>query len=82
MSEKKAKKWIKAATENAHGQFKAKAEKSGKSTGAYAREHEDDSGKTGKQARLAETLMSMHKAHSKHSVSNKKIRHSMYGEKD
>lgn len=72
-------KWIKQATENARGQFAEKAEKAGVSTGAYAREHEHDSGKTGKQARLAETLMSMHKAHNKSSVSSKNIRHSMYG---
>ncbi len=54
------KKWIKEATENAHGQFKAKAEKAGKTTKEFATEHEHDSGKTGKQARLAETLMGMH----------------------
>lgn len=77
-----AKKWIKAATENAHGQFKAKAEKAGKSTAAYAREHEGDDDKTGKQARLAETLMSMHKAHKTKSASNKTIRHSFYGGKE
>lgn len=73
---------MKAATENSHGQFKAKAEKAGKSTGAYAREHEHDSGKTGKQARLAEQLMAMSHAHKTKSASNKKIRHSMYGDKE
>lgn len=77
MSDKKPKKWIKAATENAHGQFKAKAEKAGMSTGAYAHAHDNDSGVTGKQSRLAETLMSMHK--SKGAVSSKKVMHSMYG---
>ena len=82
MSEKKPKKWIKAATENAHGQFKAKAEKAGESTQAYAREEEHAPGKLGKQARLAESLMSMHKAHNKSSVSSKKIRHSMYGKEE
>lgn len=55
------KKWIKKATENSHGQFRAKAEKAGKSTAAFASEHADDSGKTGKQARLAKALMGMHK---------------------
>ena len=54
------KKWIQSATENAHGQFRAKAEKAGESTAEFAREHEHDKGKTGKQARLAETLMGMH----------------------
>jgi hypothetical protein len=53
------KKWIKDATSNAHGQFRAKAEAAGKTTREFAKEHEHDSGKTGKQARLAETLMGM-----------------------
>lgn len=55
-----AKKWIKKATANAHGQFRAKAEKAGKSTAAFASEHAGDSGTLGKQARLAQTLMGMH----------------------
>lgn len=55
-----AKKWIKSATAGAHGQFKAKAERAGESTQAFAEEHKDDSGKTGQQARLASTLMGMH----------------------
>lgn len=79
---KKKHKWIKGATENSHGQFRAKAEAAGESTGAYAREHEHDSGKTGKQARLAETLMSMHHAHKTKSASNKSMRNSMYGVKN
>ena len=52
--------WIKKAVSGAHGQFKAKAEAAGKSTREFAAEHAGDSGKTGKQARLAETLMGMH----------------------
>ena len=52
-------KWIKKATANAHGQFKAKAEAAGESTHAYAEKEKNASGKTGKQARLALTLMSM-----------------------
>ena len=80
--EGKKKKWIKGATENAHGQFRKKAESAGESTAAYAREHEHESGKTGKQARLAETLMSMHHANHKSSASNKSMRNSMYGKKD
>lgn len=59
MAEKRKKKWIKAATENAHGQFAAKAKAAGETTREFAKEHAGDSGKTGKQARLAETLMSM-----------------------
>lgn len=58
-----AKKWIKSATANAHGQFKSKAEAAGKSTSEFAKEHENDSGKTGKQARLDETLMGMNHSH-------------------
>lgn len=82
MSDKKPKKWIKQATENAHGQFREKAEHAGKPTLAYAHEHEHDSGKTGKQARLAESLMAMHHAHKTKSASNKSIRNSMYGKKE
>jgi hypothetical protein len=52
-----AKKWIKGATENAHGQFKAKAEAAGKSTSEFAREHAHAEGRLGKQARLALVLM-------------------------
>lgn len=57
----KKRKWVKQAVENAHGQFRRKAERAGKSTAEYASEHAHDSGRTGKQARLARTLMSMHK---------------------
>jgi hypothetical protein len=54
-------KWIKTAINPAHkGQFRAKAERAGESTHAFAEEHKDDSGSTGKQARLALTLMGMH----------------------
>lgn len=71
----KKKKWIKQAIEHP-GAFKEKAEHAGKSTAAYAHEHEGDSGKTGKQARLAETLMKMHH---KRPASPKAVRSSMYG---
>lgn len=55
-----AKNWIAGATAGAHGQFKAKAKKAGMSTHAYAEKEKDAPGKTGKQARLALTLMGMH----------------------
>lgn len=54
------KKFIKAATANAHGQFKAKAEAAGKTTREFAAEKASAPGKLGKQARLASTLMGMH----------------------
>ena len=54
-----AAKWVRKATANAHGQFRRKAESAGMTTRAFAKAHEHDSGKTGKQARLAETLMGM-----------------------
>jgi hypothetical protein len=73
----KKRKWIGGATENSHGQFREKAERAGKSTAAYAREHEDDPGKLGKQARLAETLMKLHG--SVRPASPKRGRESMYG---
>jgi hypothetical protein len=55
-----AKKWIKKATANAHGQFAAKAEKAGETTREFASEKADAPGKLGKEARLASTLMGMH----------------------
>lgn len=60
--------WIAKATANSHGQFKAKAKKAGMSTGAYAEKEVGAPGKTGKQARLAETLMSMSKGKKKSTV--------------
>lgn len=59
----KSKKWMKKAFSNAHGQFKAKAKRAGESTREFAQEHKGDSGKTGKQARLA--LAGMNANHSK-----------------
>lgn len=53
----KKKGWIKKATANAHGQFRAKAKSAGESTQAFAEDHKGDSDKTGKQARLALALM-------------------------
>lgn len=59
------KKWIAEATENAHGQFAAKAKKRGMSTRAFAQAVLRSPGKydalTRKQAGLAHTLMSMGK---------------------
>ena len=52
-----AKHWMKKAFAGSHGQFKAKAEKAGKTTAEFAKEHEDSKGKLGKQARLAEVGM-------------------------
>jgi hypothetical protein len=52
--------WIKGAIKHP-GAFKAKAEKAGMSTAAFAKKHAHDSGKLGKQARLAQTLGKMHK---------------------
>ncbi len=55
-----AKKWIAGAIKRP-GAFKAKAEHAGKTTREFASEHDSDSGRLGKQARLAETLMGMNK---------------------
>lgn len=52
-----AKKWIAGATQDAHGQFRKKAQAAGMSTRAYAQQHKDDPGKLGKRARLAIVLM-------------------------
>ena len=56
-----AKKWIAKATSNAHGQFAAKAKAAGMSTAAYASKMSGAGGLTGKQARLAKTLMGLGK---------------------
>lgn len=56
----KSKKWMSKAFAGSHGQFKAKAEKAGKSTAEFAREKEHAPGKLGKQARLAEAGMAAH----------------------
>lgn len=77
MAEKKKKKWIQKATDNSHGQFKAKAEAAGKSTKAFAEEHKGSPGKLGKQARLALTLMG--ESHKNKNRSGKEIRKSLYG---
>jgi len=53
-----AKNWIKGAIKHP-GALKAKAEAAGESTKEFADKHKHDSGKTGSQARLAETLMGM-----------------------
>jgi hypothetical protein len=51
--------WIAGATANSHGQFKAKAQKAGMSTAQYAQKMQHAPGLTGKQARLASTLMGL-----------------------
>lgn len=53
--------FIAKATANAHGQFRRKAQKAGMSTRAFAEANKNAPGKTGKQARLALTLMGFHK---------------------
>jgi hypothetical protein len=50
--------WIKGAIKRP-GAFKAKAEKAGMSTASYADKEKNAPGRTGKQARLAKTLMGM-----------------------
>jgi hypothetical protein len=54
------KKWIQGAIKHP-GALTKKAKKAGESPMEYAHEHMHDSGKTGKQARLAMTLRNMHK---------------------
>lgn len=54
-----AQKFIQKATANAHGQFRAKAQSAGMSTAAFAKKKAHAKGITGKQARLATTLMGM-----------------------
>lgn len=59
MAEKR-KGWVKSATANSHGQFRSKAERAGETTREFADAHKGDGDKTGKQARLALSLMGMH----------------------
>lgn len=86
MSEKK-KKWIKSTVEHMDkGSFSDKAKEAGASTLAYAHQHDEDGGKLGKQAVLAENLIKAgrHKAEKAHkaSASAKTIRQSFYGHKE
>jgi hypothetical protein len=53
-------KWIATAITH-HGAFKKKAQAAGKTTEEFAAEHEHASGVLGHQARLAKTLMHLHK---------------------
>lgn len=50
---KKSKHWMSKAFANAHGQFKAKAARAGKSTHEFAEEKKSAGGRLGKQANLA-----------------------------
>jgi hypothetical protein len=52
--------WIEKAIKH-KGALRSKAKKAGMSTGAFARKHKHDSGRTGKQANLAITLGKMRK---------------------
>lgn len=72
MAGKKKPKWISKAIEHP-GALRKKAEAAGESTREFAANHEHDSGKTGAQSRLAETLMGMHKKKSRfRGIYNKK----------
>ena len=51
--------WIKGAIKHP-GSFRAAAKKHGESTHEYAEKEKDASGKVGKRARLALTLMKLH----------------------
>jgi hypothetical protein len=54
------KKWISGAIKHP-GALTRSAEKAGKSPMEFAREHQHDSGTTGRRARLALTLRGLHK---------------------
>lgn len=72
MADRPKKKWIQGAINPSHkGEFKAKAEKAGMSTRAFAEKEKGTGGTTGKQANLALTLMGMH-----HGGSKKKLNYS------
>lgn len=69
MAEKK--KWIQGAHLKT-GSFTRSAKRAGESVGEFAREHEHDSGKTGKRARLAMTFRKMAAKRKGHSRSEPK----------
>jgi hypothetical protein len=91
MAERKHK-WISGAVDDAHGQFREKAERAGMSTAAFARLHKNSPGLIGKQARLARVLMGMHHGHAPENTkhhedkpkpkSSRDKRESRYGKKD
>lgn len=79
------KKWIKGAIKHP-GALKNAAKREGVSTKEYVDEHDHDSGKAGRRARLAKTLMAMHnkgkdKAKDERPTS-KGFAKKMYGSKD
>lgn len=53
--------WIAKAVSKNKGKFSAKAARAGKTTAEYAREKAGAGGTLGKEARLAETLIRMHR---------------------
>lgn len=57
----KKKKWIKEAVSQGKGAFASKAKAAGETTRQFAAEKSDAPGKLGKEARLAQTLMGMHR---------------------
>ena len=62
MAEEKKSKWIKGAVKPSHkGRFKAKAERAGMSTAAYAEKEKGAPGALGKEARLAQTFAGVRK---------------------
>lgn len=61
MTEEGEEKWIQKAIKHP-GALTRKAKAAGQSTSAFAKAHAHDSGTTGKQARLAQTLAKMHES--------------------
>lgn len=54
--------WIAKAVKGGKGKFAAKAKKAGMSTAAFAKQEMHAKGMVGNEARLAQTLMGMHKS--------------------
>ncbi len=53
--------WIAGAVKKHPGSFRRSAARAGETTREFSNEHEHDNGKIGKRARLAKTLMGLHK---------------------
>lgn len=79
----KKKKWMQDAFANAHGQFRAKAERAGKSTEEYAREvlapGSHASTHTKRQAALAERGMEAHHRRKRKGLYSEESRRKMNG---
>jgi hypothetical protein len=70
---RKARNWMAGAVRRP-GALRAKAKRAGMSTSAYAKKHAHDPGRTGKQARLAQTFAKFRRGSKKRSATRRRKR--------